>query len=142
MLDVDFMDLSDKFATEIVWKTRWAKEKMVEWVDSSREYTKRAGYILLGKFAQRSREDDISEEELMGYLDRIERELQGERNWVREVMNYALIHIGSRSGALNRRGIEVARKIGKVEIDFGEASCKVPDALENLSSEKLKLRLL
>jgi 3-methyladenine DNA glycosylase AlkD len=140
--DIDFMDLCDKFATEVVWDTPWAKEKMVEWADSKKEYYKRAGYVLLGKFAQKGKEDEISEKELFEYLDRIERELQEERNWVREVMNFALIHIGSRSGPLNRRGIEVAKKIGKVAVDYGEASCKVPDAVEKLSSDKMKLRLI
>jgi len=115
---------------------------MVEWTDSNRGHYKRAGYVLPGRFAKKGKEDEISEIELMDYLDGIERELQEERNWVREVMNYALIHIGSRRGILNRRGIEVAKKIGKVNVDYGEASCKVPDAFENLSSDKLKLRLI
>ncbi len=139
---VDFMDLCDKFATEIVWKTPWAKKKMVKWVDSDREYPKRAGYVLLGIFAHKGKDDEIMEEELMGYLDRIEKEIQGERNWVREVMNYALINIGSRSETLNRRGIEVAGNIGKVEVDFGDASCKVPDAQGKLSLQKWKLELV
>jgi 3-methyladenine DNA glycosylase AlkD len=140
--DVDFMDLSDKFATEVVWKTQWAKEKMTEWASHEKEYYKRAGYVLLGRFAQKGSEEDISEGELMGYLDRIENELQAERNWVREVMNYALIHIGSRGPKLNERGIEVAKNIGKVEIDYGEANCIVPDARERLSTKDLKLKLV
>ena len=137
--DVDFMDLSDKFATEVVWKTQWAKEKMVEWTSHEKEYYKRAGYVLVGKFAQKGKDSEISEEELFEYLDRIENELQGERNWVREVMNYALIHIGSRGPKLNARGIEVAKKIGKVDVDFGESKCMVPDANERLSALKLQL---
>lgn len=140
--DIDFMDLSDKFATEVVWKTQWAKEKMMDWTSHEMEYYKRAGYVLLGKFAQKGKEEDISEEELMEYLKRIENELQGERNWVREVMNYALIHIGSRSPKLNVRSIEVAKNIGKVEIDYGEANCIVPDARERLSVKDLKFKLI
>ncbi|MGA1872241.1 MAG: DNA alkylation repair protein [Thermoplasmatota archaeon] len=139
MDDVDFMDLSDKFATEVVWNTPFAKGKMESWAAHEKEFHKRAGYVLLGKFAQKGRDSDISERELMGYLDRIEKELQGERNWVREVMNYALIHIGSRSENLNERGIEVARNVGKVEVDYGQAKCRIPDAFEDLSRIRLKL---
>ena len=140
--DVDFIDLSDKFATEVVWKTSWAKEKMIEWTSHEKEYYKRAGYVLLGRSAQKGKEEDVSEDELMGFLDNIEKELQGERNWVREVMNYALIHIGSRSRSLNERALEVALEIGKVEIDFGESSCIVPDARERLTKDDLKLKLV
>jgi len=140
--DIDFLDLSDKFATEVVWKTPWAKQKMIDWTSHEKEYYKRAGYVLLGRFAQKGKDSEISEEELMGFFDNIEKELHIERNWVREVMNYALIHIGSRNERLNRRGIEVAKKIGKVEIDYGEANCIVPDARERLAKEDLKLKFV
>ena len=44
-------------------------------------------------------------------------------------MNNALICIGVRNPKLQRRAIAVAGKIGKVEVDHGETSCKTPDAV-------------
>ncbi len=43
-------------------------------------------------------------------------------------MNSALIAIGIRNEDLERQTIEIAREIGKVEVDHGATSCKTPDA--------------
>ena len=43
-------------------------------------------------------------------------------------MNSALIAIGIRNEDLERKAIEMAREIGKVQVDRGATSCKTPDA--------------
>ncbi|BCC12424.1 hypothetical protein BCM0074_2807 [Bacillus cereus] len=43
-------------------------------------------------------------------------------------MNSALIAIGIRNEDLEQIAIEVAHKIGKVQVDHGATSCKTPDA--------------
>lgn len=43
-------------------------------------------------------------------------------------MNHALIAIGSRNDVLAKKALEVAERIGKVEINHGETSCKTLDA--------------
>ena len=43
-------------------------------------------------------------------------------------MNSALIAIGIRNEDLERKAIEMAREIGKVQVDHGATSCKTPDA--------------
>ena len=42
-------------------------------------------------------------------------------------MNGELISIGAFKPALRKRAIEAAKRIGKVEVDHGETSCKTPD---------------
>jgi hypothetical protein len=44
-------------------------------------------------------------------------------------MNNALINIGVRSSALQKKAIAAAKRIGKVEVDHGETGCKTPDAV-------------
>ena len=43
-------------------------------------------------------------------------------------MNLALIAIGIYKPTLRKQAIAAARRIGKVEVDHGETSCKTPDA--------------
>ena len=43
-------------------------------------------------------------------------------------MNSALIAIGIRNSALESKALSAAKKIGKVDVDHGETSCKTPDA--------------
>ena len=40
----------------------------------------------------------------------------------------AVIAIGLRNANLEKRAIAAARRIGKVEVDHGDTSCKTPDA--------------
>ena len=43
-------------------------------------------------------------------------------------MNNALIAIGGRNAKLKKLALAAAKKIGKVEVDHGDTSCKTPDA--------------
>jgi hypothetical protein len=58
------------------------------------------------------------------------------------IINYAVLHIGYRSLNLYKRAIVTANKIGKVEVDFGEANCIIPDARERLAVKNLKFKLI
>jgi hypothetical protein len=61
-------------------------------------------------------------------LAEIERSIHAAPNSVREAMNQAVIHIGGRSPALRKAALAAAKRIGKVEVDHGDTSCKTPDA--------------
>lgn len=65
-------------------------------------------------------------------LSYIERHIQGAANRVRHSMNGALIAIGCRSAELRKAAEEAAGRIGKVEVDHGQTSCKTPDAIPYL----------
>jgi hypothetical protein len=64
------------------------------------------------------------------YIETIERRIHSSPNRTRDAMNSALIAIALRSPELQREGIAAARRIGKVEVDHGETSCKTHDAEE------------
>ena len=44
-------------------------------------------------------------------------------------MNGALISIGVFKPGLRKKAIAAANRIGKVDVDHGETSCKTPDAI-------------
>ena len=60
-------------------------------------------------------------------LDEIEAGIGAAPNRTRHAMNQALISIGCRPGWM-QKAIAGARRIGKVEVDYGQTSCKVNDA--------------
>ncbi len=54
-------------------------------------------------------------------------------------MNDALISIGVFKPTLRKQAIEAAQRIGRVEVDHGETTCKTPDAvpyIEKASNRK------
>lgn len=58
----------------------------------------------------------------------IEKSIHQAPNAEREGMNMALITIGGRNAALRKRATAAAKRIGTVEVDHGDTSCKTPDA--------------
>jgi 3-methyladenine DNA glycosylase AlkD len=61
-------------------------------------------------------------------LLRIERTVHQAKNRARHSMNNALIAIGGSLESLREPALEVAKSIGKVEVDHGQTGCKTPDA--------------
>ena len=102
-----------------------AIERMEEWTKSDDEWIGRAGWSLLANIAIKNKmlQDDF----FSPYLEEIKVNIHNEKI-EKEAMNRALIAIGIRNEDLERLAIEIAREIGKVQVDRGETSCKTPDA--------------
>jgi len=55
-------------------------------------------------------------------------------------MNNVLIAIGLRNEFLEKRAVETVIRIGKVEVDHGDTSCKTPDAVVYIAKAKKKVK--
>jgi len=71
---------------------------------------------------------ELPEKEYLAQLKHIEKHIHSSPNRVKHSMNAALIAIGSRGGDLTKEALAAAKRIGKVEVDHGDTSCKTPDA--------------
>jgi hypothetical protein len=100
---------------------------MRAWMKSPDEFLREMGY---GVFSGSLKDDpnSISDANAEKVLAIIEKEIHRSPNWARYAMNGALIAIGVFKPALSKKAIDAARRIGKVEVDHGETSCKTPDA--------------
>ena len=65
-------------------------------------------------------------------LAQIEKTIHSAPNEQRGAMNQAIIAIGCRSPSLRTSAKAAAKRIGKVEIDHGDTSCKTPDAATSI----------
>ena len=82
------------------------------------------------------KEDDSKFEE---FLTLIKKESTDERNYVKKAVNWALRNIGKRNITMNKKAIEIAREIQKV--DSKSARWIASDAIRELTSEKIKQKL-
>ncbi len=117
--------ISDSFSG-LVGQSSLAREKMARWTLSDDEWFGQAGWNLLAHLAMKDK--DLSDDYFRPYLDTIATDIHNRKNRVRYSMNNALISIGIRNSTLEAEAVAVARKIGKVEVDHGQTSCKTPDA--------------
>lgn len=132
LVDRWISELADRIVTseftDFVSKTRFFQAKTEEWLVSEDEWIGRAGWQLLALLAMNGIE--LPDSYFENHLEIIERDIHTQKNMVRDAMNSALIAIGIRNPALERKALSAAKTIGKVEVDHGETSCKTPDAAD------------
>lgn len=118
----------------------FAAKLMATWMKSKREHVRQCGYNLLA--ARLKNGHDVSDAECRQYLKVIEREIHSSPNRARHAMNMALIAIGLYRPSLRPAVFEAAGRIGKVEVDHGQTSCKSPDARAYIekAAKRVKIR--
>ena len=124
--DLDSYVLCDAFSG-LVNQTPFVRQRAEAWVGAEDEWQGRCGWYLLSYLAMN--DSSLADDYFEPYLTVIEQEIHQRKNRVREAMNNSLIAIGIRNPALQARAIAVAGRIGPVDVDHGETSCKTADAV-------------
>lgn len=128
---INFTGLADYFVSKLVLNHSEAEDLMQRWCKSKKEYVIRCGYHLLALIARDKKE--IPDSFFLPHLEYIEANIHSAPNRGREGMLNALMGIGYRNDTLRKKALEAAKRIGPVEIDHGQTSCKTPDAVAKLS---------
>jgi 3-methyladenine DNA glycosylase AlkD len=105
-----------------------ADETMRAWMKSPDDSTREMGYGIFS-FRLKDHAESVTDADAEKILVTIEKEIHRSPNWARYAMNGALISIGIFKPALRKKAIEAAKRIGKVEVDYGETNCKTPEAV-------------
>jgi 3-methyladenine DNA glycosylase AlkD len=103
------------------------RTKANEWLASSDANLREAGWTLTGCLA--SIDEGLPDEWFEKRIAQIEKTIHSAPNADRYAMNMALITIGGRNAALRKLATAAAKRIGKVEVDYGDTDCKTPDAV-------------
>ena len=115
--------------------TDLAAGRMRKWIGMKSAYRTRLGWSIAGRLVMQPGrgpdEGGVTEDDVADLLERIESGLQAAPDKTRYVMNSTLIAIGCRPGWM-KKAIAVARKVGKVDVDFGKRSCNVKDAASTI----------
>jgi 3-methyladenine DNA glycosylase AlkD len=125
------------YLAQLVANTSFAREKLEAWTKSEEEFPRTTGYTLLAAMLGA---EQVSDADARRHLNTIEATIRESANRARYAMNNALIAIGIHKPALEKDAIAAARRIGKVEVDHGETSCKTPDAEAYIKKAKARKR--
>lgn len=107
-----------------------AVQRVAKWTKSRNEWVACAGWHTLASLARD--EASLADELFIDSLATIEASIDRAKNYARYAMNNALIAIGSRNARLRKLAIAAAKRIGVVDVDHGETSCKTPDAVTSI----------
>lgn len=136
VLDLNSWDICDHCCSDVFLKSKYAYKKTLEWSSRNEEFVKRAGFSLMARLAVKDKK--AGDEKFEQFLPIIEREAHDDRNYVKKAINWALRQIGKRNPRLNKKALETARKIQKM--DSKSARWIASDAIRELTSEKIQRR--
>ena len=135
--DFDSWDVCDQVCSNLFDKTPFAYKKVFEWSKRNEEFVKRAGFVLMACLSVHDKKAD--DKQFEQFFPIIKREANDDRNFVKKAVNWALRQIGKRNLNLNKKAIETAENIKKM--DSKAARWIASDAIRELTSEKTQKRL-
>ena len=124
MKDVDNQGLAGVLSN-VAQRSPVAEKLMRKWITARSEWVATTGWMMLAGIT-RERPELLSKKAYEEFLATIESQIHGAKNSVRYAMNQALIGIGSY--VVEDEAVAVAQRIGVVEVDHGDTSCKTPSA--------------
>lgn len=100
----------------------------LKWIESKQESVAAAGWSTLASLVGVREDDELDVDELKRLLGRVQQTILEQPDRVRYVMNSFVIAVGSYVRSLTSHAMETAEQLGRVPIDMGDTSCKVPFA--------------
>jgi len=135
--DFDSWEVCDQCCMNLFWQTPFVFKRAIDWALRKEEFVKRAGFALMAVLAWKNKE--AKNKDFTKFFSIIKKESLDERNFVKKAVNWALRQIGKRNSNLNRKAINLAKEIQK--IDSKSARWIASDAIKELESEAIQKRL-
>ena len=118
---------------QLAGKSKHARSRAGKWTRARKDLVAASGWNTVAVLAdgdapERAAEAGVDDAWFAERLREIEDGMEAAGNRTRYSMNTALIAIGARGGQLQKAAVAAAKRIGKVEVDHGDTSCRTPDA--------------
>lgn len=104
-----------------------------KWMKARKESVASSGWNTYSGHVTVRADEELDLAEVEELLTRVEAEIGTAKNRVKYTMNGFVIAVGAYVVPLSKRAKALARKIGKVDVEMGGTSCKVPVALEAIT---------
>lgn len=109
------------------------RELALKWMDSKVESVAAAGWSSYSGLVATKPDAELDLKEIQGLLARVVKDIGGAKNRVRHTMNLFVVSVAGYVKPLSKQAKAVAQKLGKVSVDVGDTSCKVPVATEMIA---------
>ncbi len=122
--------LSEYTVAWVASESPFGTELALQWIDSEKENTASAGWATLASIASIKPDDEMDTSLYMQLLEKVSKTIHKEKNRVRSAMNNFVITVGGYCVDLTAEAVKTASIIGKVHVNMGDTSCKLPLATE------------
>src|SRR5262245_56959346 len=105
-------------------------EMGLKWIESKKDTVAAAGWCTLGFVATNKEDDELDIPKPKQLLERVQKTSHTHPNRLGMAMNNFVILVGSYVKPLTKVASDIGAKIGTIECDMGNTSCKIPYAPE------------
>jgi 3-methyladenine DNA glycosylase AlkD len=110
----------------------------LKWIESQKYGIAAAGWATLVGVLSVTADEELDLKSVQRLLQRVETSIRAAPDKVRYAMNMFVIGVGGYVAPLSDRALAAAERIGKIEVDPGDTSCKAPFAPDYI--RKIKAR--
>lgn len=136
--EIEGETLADAFAEHLALHSSAAQQLMIRWAADEQQLVQRCGFLMVARLAKD--DPDLDDRLLEQKLLSIESHLEVSTHKAKEAMSKALLTIGQRNDRLNDLAMEVAKKLGPIEIEV-ESGRLVADPVKILQDPELAKKL-
>jgi 3-methyladenine DNA glycosylase AlkD len=111
-------------------ESKYGFELGQKWIQSKDEQIASCGWSTLSSLLSIKPDAELDIAAFDKLLDHVGENIHNAQNRVRYTMNGFVIAVASYVPALTKKATKIAQKIGKVDVEMGGTSCKVPLATE------------
>ena len=128
--NANWLMISEYTVPRVATESKHARDLAAKWTKSKKEAVAACGWNTYAGHVTVTPDDDLDLQEIRALLKQIEKEIDTAPNRVRYTMNGFVIAVGSYVLPLLKQAKTTAKKLGKMDVDLGGTSCKVPLATE------------
>ena len=103
-------------------------ELALQWIDDKSENIQISGWNTLASVVSIKPDEELDIKTHRKLLKKVEKEIATAGNYVRYCMNTFVISVGGYVKELSAEAIALGKSLGKITVDMGNTSCKVPFA--------------
>ena len=119
-------------------ESKFGIELANEWISSGKTRFHSIGWATWSLIVATLDDSALELRELKQLLKRVEKEIHNSEDRTRYCMNGFVISVGGYVKPLSELAKATAQRIGRVQVDVGDTSCKVPFALDYINKMEAK----
>ncbi|MDG2012597.1 MAG: DNA alkylation repair protein [Pirellulaceae bacterium] len=139
--DASWYMISEYTVPWVASDSKHAQELALKWMKAKKENVASSGWTTYAAILSLRDDTELDQVEIKKLLKQVEQEIHQAPNRVRYTMNGFVISVGTYVKPLLKQALATAKKIGKVDVQMGETSCKVPLATDYIAKVEKMGRL-
>ena len=129
----DWYMIAEYSVPGVATENKHAQALALKWIKAKKEHVASCGWATYAGLVATRSDEDLDLSEIRDLLSQIVDQIDQSKNRIRYAMNGFVISVGAYVKPFLKQAKSAAKKIGKLEINMGQTSCKTPVAIDYIA---------